>query len=283
VSLAKDCHRLITLAQLMKPFNASFFLSVTQAWELLWHDERLIEGSPHLKTNLDEERRQHWVNILAVFENACAEIGLGASIATIQEMRNALRVAKSAKEITALGLELLGRLRDETAQRMFWSLSLGEADYYNNPRKGWENIIERFGDSVSDIEEARKCFALSRYPAAIFHSLQVVEIGLLELGKFISVTDPHSGWTAVAAKLKTIVSKPYKQRSDWERQNFSFLEQVQGTVEALKDAWRNKIVHTQARLALMSKDFSAEIAEEILFATRAFMRRLADGLPTSSG
>jgi hypothetical protein len=29
----------------------------------------------------------------------------------------------------------------------------------------------------------------------------------------------------------------------------------------------------------MNKDFSPEIAEEILFATRAFMRRLAEKLP----
>jgi hypothetical protein len=56
-------------------------------------------------------------------------------------------------------------------------------------------------------------------------------------------------------------------------------EQVHQTAEALKNAWRNKISHAQGRLVLMTATFSPEIAEEILFGTRAFMRRLADGLP----
>jgi hypothetical protein len=57
------------------------------------------------------------------------------------------------------------------------------------------------------------------------------------------------------------------------------LEQIQGTVEGLKNAWRNKISHVQGKLTLMSVEFSPEIAEEILLATRAFMRRLAEDLP----
>lgn len=173
--------------------------------------------------------------------------------------------------------ELFGRLEDEM-KRSFWSLNSDEVDYYIRPRKGWEAVIERFPATVDDVEEARKCFALSRYSAAVFHSLEVVEIGLIELGTFIHVTDPHSGWTAIANRLQKIVSKKYEDRDDFERQNFPFLEQLQGTVEALKNAWWNKISQAQGKLVLMSKDFSAEIAEEILFATRAFMRRLADGL-----
>jgi hypothetical protein len=93
------------------------------------------------------------------------------------------------------------------------------------------------------------------------------------------VQDPKSGWTAVSNELSKIVKKKYADLTQFEQQNFAFLEQIQGTVEALKNAWRNKIGHVQGRLTLMGKDFTPEIAEEILFASRAFMRRLADGLP----
>jgi len=44
---------------------------------------------------------------------------------------------------------------------------------------------------------------------------------------------------------------------------------------------QESISHAQGRLVLMKKEFSPEVAEEILFATRSFMRRLADGLPAS--
>jgi hypothetical protein len=58
-----------------------------------------------------------------------------------------------------------------------------------------------------------------------------------------------------------------------------FVEQMHGTVEALKNAWRNKISHAGAKLALIRSEFAPEIAEEIILATRAFMGRLAIELP----
>jgi hypothetical protein len=166
-------------------------------------------------------------------------------------------------------------------RRSFFALSLEETKYYSQPHFGWEAIIERFPQAVMDIEEARKCFALSRYAASVFHSVQIVEAGLIDLGGFLEVTDPISGWTAVANALKKAIAKPYPQRTEFERANGEFIEQLQGTVEALKNAWRNKISHAHGRLSVLTADYNPEIAVEILYATRAFMRRLAEGLPSS--
>jgi hypothetical protein len=93
------------------------------------------------------------------------------------------------------------------------------------------------------------------------------------------VPDPKSGWTAVTNALNKVVTKPRKDMTRFEKKNFTSLEQVRATVEALKNAWRNKISHADGRLALLSTEFNPEIAEEILLASRAFMRRLAEGLP----
>jgi hypothetical protein len=159
---------------------------------------------------------------------------------------------------------------------------MSETVYYNDPRKGWEAIIEHFRDTATDIEEASKCFALSRYAAAVFHSVQVVEVGLIELGKMIGVTDPLPGWTATTNRLKSIITKGHEARTSFERQHFAFLEQMHGTVEGLKNAWRNKVSHVHGKLTLLTSEFSPEVAEEILFATRAFMRRLATDAPVVS-
>jgi hypothetical protein len=119
------------------------------------------------------------------------------------------------------------------------SLTAQEGEVYSNPRKGLEDIVTRFPETLSDTEEARKCFALARYPASVFHSCQIIEIGLIELGSFIGVNDPKSGWTAVASALDKIVNKKtHQQRSVFEQQNFAFLEQLQGTVESIKNACR---------------------------------------------
>lgn len=175
--------------------------------------------------------------------------------------------------------EFFGRFVDQTGIRQFFSLTVKETDLFVVPWAGWEPIIQRFPETIGDIGEASRCFALSRYAAAVFHSLQVVEAGLVELGTFLKVKDPHSGWTAVSNALNATIKKSHKNRTKFEKQHFAFLEQVHGTTEGLKNAWRNKISHVQGKLILMTTDFGPEVSEEILLASRAFMRRLAEGLP----
>jgi hypothetical protein len=46
----------------------------------------------------------------------------------------------------------------------------------------------------------------------------------------------------------------------------------------MKLAWRNKVNHATGRPIVMS-EFMPEVAEEIIMASRGFMRRLAEGLP----
>jgi hypothetical protein len=272
----------------MKRIHPSFFMRLGRLLETAsfkiqlpvneYAKDQFTPGHP--RELMSKENQDLWREILEVWETDCRELDLVASLATVQRMQEL--VAKPTceySEIGTLAKELDGRLNDEMKERHCWAFSLKEAEYYEFWRKGWEAIIVRFPDTVSDIEEAQKCFALSRYPATVFHSVQVVEAGLIELGTFIKVADPKSGWTAVANELKKIVSKKREDLTAFEKQHFQFLEQVQGTVEALKNAWRNKVSHVQGKILLMTKAFSPEVAEEILFASRSFMRGLIAGLP----
>ncbi len=178
--------------------------------------------------------------------------------------------------------ELQERVIDEINSQFFAYIPPNRATYYVKPHEGWEEIIERFPNTLDDVEEARKCFALDRFAAAVFHGTQIIEVGLIELGTFIGLNDPKSGWTAVTNRLDKIVNKTkHEDRTSFEQKNIAFLEQLFGTVVGLKNAWRNKISHAQGKLVLMTAQFSPEITEEILFAVRAFMRRLATGLPAA--
>ena len=151
---------------------------------------------------------------------------------------------------------------------------------YQRPRDGWEQVILRFPDAVGDIEECNKCFALARYAAAVFHSLQAVEVGLIELGRIIVVNDPLPGWTATTQRLKTIIKAKYADMTAFQQQHKALLEQLDATAEALKSSWRNKVSHVHGKMVLMTSDFAPEVAEEILVASRGFMRRLATEAPT---
>ena len=171
-------------------------------------------------------------------------------------------------------------LMSELAAHVFISVDSSDARYYAEPRRDWEAVIERFPQSVSDIEEAGRCYALRRYAGCVFHCMQVVEHGLLALGTFMGVTDPKSGFTAVSNELTRVLGIKYQDRSDFQRQHYEFFEQINGTVQAMRSAWRNKIDHAQGVAHLMTADFTPHVAMEIYMATRGFMRRLATEMPS---
>lgn len=176
---------------------------------------------------------------------------------------------------------LSDRIQDELKTRFFLYVPNDKAELYLAPAVGWEEIISRFPTTQPDIEEMSRCLALSRYPAAVFHSVNVIEHGLIALGTFLRVRDPKSGWTAVSGELEKVVTKTkYTDLPPEFQKAFNFLEQTHGTVMALKGAWRNKISHAQGRLVILSLDFSPEICEEIIIASRSFMRRLATEMPS---
>jgi hypothetical protein len=303
-------YRLVTLWDLMRPFRAAGFLNLMELLNILQMHKDAVHFNDRLGSLSQKMAKMpvaYPADLMAVlmkptgqsddlgairrpgldsfteFETDCIALELVASLATVRKLKTVISQPNSRySDLYPLADELRGRLIDEMQSKCFWALTTKEREYYDRPRNGWDEIITLFPDSVIDVEEASKCFALSRYAAAIFHSVQIVEVGLIDLGEFIGVNDPHSGWSAVSNALDKIIAKKHQDRTAFERDNFKFLEQVQGTVAGLKNAWRNKISHVHGKLTLMTKDFSPEVAEEILYATRAFMRRLADGLPPKS-
>jgi hypothetical protein len=233
---------------------------------------------------VDETTRKDFIKQLGIAEAWCQAIGLEVSVKGVKRAIKRLETPElKRKDVHLIFGELMRRVQDEIGSAQLLYVPSNAAGFYQTPLKGWEQIADRFPHATRDIEEAWKCFALSRYTAAVFHSLLVVEVGLIELGTFIQVSDPFSGWTAVAQRLKKIIDTKYQDLSEFEKANRAFLEQLQGTVEALKNAWRNKISHAQGKLTVMTgEEFHPDVAEEILSATRAFMRRLAEGLPPKS-
>jgi hypothetical protein len=266
--------KLISLGDIMITFDAKLYfqvVAVMKEWALLAaRDEERV----------DDDSRKNNVRHARGYIEELSRMGFPASIATLQKI-----IAEFEKEgckwrdIHQFARECIDRLIDEAGSTEFFGLTVRESQLFKRPREGWDVGIGRFPGIVDDVVEVSRCFALSRYSAAVFHSVQIVEAGLIELGKFLKVNDPRSGWTAVSTALDAVVKKSHKDRTRFEKKNFEFLEQMQGTVLALKNAWRNKISHVQGRLVVMSTEFSPEVSEEIMFATRAFIRRLAEGIP----
>ena len=173
--------------------------------------------------------------------------------------------------------DLRERFISELETKLFFQVHSSRAVYFDSPWSGWEEIRDRWQDSTGNIEEMNKCFALSRYPACVFHSLLVVEFGLIDLGRALRVNDPKPGWDATCNKMKLLLDAGHNKYT-LTTITFSDLEQVNHCAQTMKFAWRNKINHAAGQLIVLQPDFAPDVAQEIMTATRGFMRRLNDAL-----
>ena len=166
----------------------------------------------------------------------------------------------------------------ELQTKLFFQMPSSKAPFFDSPRLGWAEVIARFSDTVGDIEEMSKCFSMARYGGCVFHSLLIVERGLIELGHAIGVNDPKPGWDATCKGMKKLVDDGHAKYPSWKI-SFTSLEQISVCASSMKHAWRNKVNHAAGHLMVVQSDFAPDVAEEIMMATRAFMRRLASDLP----
>lgn len=282
--------RLWNLWDMARPFHVWAFLTA-RGFLINYHSYGLFNRLyaalhpllPWLKpdSSISDKDREVYRGAWSSIRQEFVDLELVASVASIDRMLAYLNDPKAEYEkYWSMGQELEGRLLDEVRNRQFLSLTMRETEFYRNPLNQWDAIVERFPEAIGDVEEAYRCLALSRYAAAVFHSLQVMEFGLIAIGKLVGSTDPLAGWPATTNALEAITKKKHQDRTDFEKAHFAFFEQVHASVVALKNAWRNKVSHAHGKLTLLTADFSPDVAEEILFATRAFMRRLATDAPS---
>ena len=225
-------------------------------------------GNPVSREDLDTARTH-----LEMAKAGCEEIGLQVSAKHAEELlRSVGNGLIASSQIGAL----LQNIERELSCRFFVGIPPERVKAFTESNLGWEQVIARFPRAIDDIEEMNKCFALSRYHAAVFHSLMVMEYGLVELGKKIGATDHKEGWDASCKKLAEVVGAGYKANTTGLE--YTLLEQLNTCIQVIKLAWRNKVNHATGKPLVMSGGFASEVAEEIMSSTRGFMRRLAEGV-----
>jgi hypothetical protein len=266
----------------MKEFQGSKLYVITVMLEgIVHHDlDPLVAQAV-----LSEGQRSNVESALRVVERECSLCGLGDSVAAVFELRNhllSIKYFQVTKEQTISRMEELGRaIQRELKRHLFLHIEPQQAHWYQTPAEGWGEVVKRWGSMRDNIEESSKCFACDRYAAAVFHIILVAEAGAIEVGKLIEITDPKPGWNSVLREMGHIFPPAKRSLKPVEQKHFTLLEQLWPLMQGIKHAWRDKISHVENRLVLMTGEFSPQIAEDIIVATRGFMRRLAIDLPTA--
>ena len=256
----------------MKRFSPALFAALTRNLETLARTLRDDSGPLHedLISN---------VEAIAPFQQECVELGLTASAVSIRRLLQAYS-EKPCQEgtIRALSIEVQGRLIDEMLERLFFSLDISEAKHYLFHWEGWEEVLAEFPSTMTDVEEARKCLALGRYTAAVFHLMRVTEAVVLRLQCFLDKPDPKAHFGSVLDKLEKLHTKTrFEELPEHLKPHRQFLIDILAQLHAVKDSWRNKVSHVDDRI-IVADVFTEEMALGIYSATLLLMKKLAKGL-----
>ena len=148
---------------------------------------------------------------------------------------------------------MYGQIKEDLQRLGVFQLTAEEVPYYLG--YFFESKLQTaFGDAQRDMVDAGKCFAVNQYTATVFHLMRVIEVGLREFAKYSKVTVPtNASW---GAWLKAC--RDAKADAD-----------VVARLHTIKDGWRNKSMHVGAH-------YGRDRAEELLMATRSFMRGVRD-------
>ncbi len=235
-------------------------------------------SSPQSEWFLENEDRESLIRGFQVLASRCETIGLSVSAA------NALTVVRGvsddslkftntwAKFEIKKALEILSY---EMRDHLFLYIQQDKQKWYLVPQAGWEEVVKRFPSTITDIEEASRCFACDRYGGAIFHILLMIETGLLEVGKVLGDPDPKPGWNSVLKLVDRIVSTPYPQLTAIEKKYRPALEQIRPLMHSMENSWRNKISHAANKVTFLSGEISERMAKVIMASAQSFMHRVA--------
>jgi len=211
--------------------------------------------------------------------------GLLVSEAALSEMRDDLVRHQipgydrlSAEQFVGRIDEVQRTVRREMQTTLFLYVQNDNASLYSNPIQNWESVVSRWPRIQTDVVECSKCFSLDRYAAAVFHALLVAEFGVIQVTDLVQVSGDKPGWGGVQ-RLEKILQRPYKDRSTPEQTHSDLLSEIVPMIVSIRDSMRHKISHVDNKLDWLSPDIGPIIADEVITATRAFMRRLAEELP----
>jgi hypothetical protein len=235
---------------------------------------------------LSNEQREELANkAIIVVETALGNSGLPTSAEVVWELRvgllswdNPVFARFTAENVVTKCAEILQTMRREMRTTLFMYFTREEAKRFEIPLDKWEEVTKRWSSTAIDVAESGKCFACSRYAAAIFHILLVAEFGVIQVAKLIDVGGDKPGWASLE-RIQQLLDKDFQDRPPKVQQHSALLAQLMPLLLSMKNSWRHKISHVDNRLMWLDTDFSEEIAEEVITATRGFMRRLATELP----
>ena len=160
-------------------------------------------------------------------------------------------------------LESIGLLAISNEKKLYFDLK--------KPDIG-ADVFKNFPSIESEVAEARKCYALGRPTACVFHSMRILEIGLCTLAKALDVEHERRNWNELIEGIeKQIRANGRKYGRDKEQ----FYSECASGFWMFKNAWRNHVMHVRDSYP---EDRAVEILNNVLSFISQLSKELREGI-----
>jgi hypothetical protein len=235
-----------------------------------------LETAKHRLAGMgDDQARANLTETLAAFRQECADLPLPrAFFSQVEHVReqSGLDVVPDVVLI-ALTHQLQHSLYNELAEHLFFSVSRDRKWIYLDPKKWFgEAALIRFSGTWRDVRDACQSFALDQWTATVFHSMRILERGLLELARLVGL-DPVDlaleNWKNITDQIeRNIRDMESLPKSAAKSSDLQFLSGAAAQFRYFKDAWRNHVSHAR-------ESYDEQEARIVLEHVRDFMAHLA--------
>jgi hypothetical protein len=242
----------------MKPFPVSMYLSYVRSFQ-----DSAFGASENSNADIEAVEK---------FATEAEEYSLLSVADQFRRIANTISRGSSPSEIKLLFQELMNRLEDDCDRHVVMMIEPDHVKYVENSQffdpidPSQNKVSVQFPSAAEDIAESGKCLGCGRATACVMHLLRVMESGLKALAKDVGV-GPQNDW----GKYLDGINKELQHRlaaSGARTPDERFYSEAHVTFDGVRRAWRNPTMH-------VDKTYTVEHAEEILIATRSFMRHLA--------
>src|SRR5258708_27237815 len=258
--------RLICLAAIMKEFTPHYIVHMvqvllTEASNTPDNDTTIVGPTSGFRTLL--------ADLLKEFDAR----GLTSSWDLLERLRFTIDSGGGipALDLVTLTMDLIRRIQDDMKRALYLRLEGEESDYYSGKKPDWGKALSAF-DIRDEVSEGTRSFGVGRYPAAAFHMMRVLEVGLNALAAELSVPYEHRNWENIINDIEARVREIDKSPDPHRKAKLHFYSAVAIHFRFLKDAWRNYVMHVK-------EPYSPATAHTTIRHVSEFMAQLAERRP----
>lgn len=263
----------------MLELNGRAFYSAIATMHRIWG----VVRDDDRKKVIEEKNRKKTVALLERFADQLRVLGAEMTLLSVDRL-----IATMSKEGVTFGTyedgveDIDRRLRDQLSLRKMFVLDDTEAGYFapKEPLFG-ADVASKFPGATYEVDEAAKCFALSRPTASTFHAIRCLEAGIRALSRCLQIPDPtragDRNWGAMLRELKAAIDAKWPGSSTRLSGDGEFFDNAYAALAAIQNPWRNATMH-------LDQKYTDDEARHIFDLVKGFMLKLAsrmdeNGLP----